>query len=137
MRNKKILFLLFLTTLLSGCFNVEETKTEIDTTLNSYYDSLLFEDVDESISYFLPSSTEYYSQYQSMIKQFNSSNLLFTLNNITYDSVTKDAVILKTEIHITGISSEKEKIDKKIIHTIQMKANSNGVWKINQLVEKK
>jgi hypothetical protein len=51
--------------------------------------------------------------------------------------VSKDAVTLETEVHITGISSEKEKIDKKIIHTIQMKMNSNGVWKINQLTEKK
>jgi hypothetical protein len=135
MKNRKILFIVLFTLFLSGCFNVDEEKMKIKEMVDPFYETLLFEDINETMSFFNQNSDSYFDTYQSFLDTFNSYNLLYKAEGISFTSVTEELIEAKIKVTVSGVSNEGEKIDKQVIHALSFKMDADGIWKINSFVE--
>jgi hypothetical protein len=135
MKNSKILFILFSILFLSGCFNADEEKLEIKKTVKPFYESLLFEEIDDTMIFFNENSKSYFDIYHSFLESFNDYDLLYKAEGISFDSVTKESIQAKIKVSITGVSNEKEKIIKQVIHILIFKMDAEGKWKIDSFSE--
>jgi hypothetical protein len=135
MKNSKILFILVSTLFLSGCFNADEEKMKIKKTVAPFYESLLFEEINDTMLFFNENSKSYFDIYHSFLASFNDYDLLYKAEGISFDSVTKDFIQVKIKVSITGVSKEKEKIAKQVIHILNFKMDAEGKWKIDSFSE--
>ena len=137
MKQIKIVSIVFLSLLiLTGCFNAEEEKLRVQENVEPFYKSLLFEDIDATMTFLYEGTDFYYESYQRFLGEFNSYNLLYKVQKIEFITVTKEQIEIDVDLWVTGINESKEKIDKIIKQHITYKKNSNGDWKISLISDK-
>lgn len=135
---KLLLFLLCVIIALTGCssFNEETAKKEIEKQVNTFYNNLLMEDIDSVMSQVSTDSEQYYDLYDEYRDTFKKYNYDYKLREISYDQISKDAVVVSVYLNISGVNLEQEYDSYDVVQVFTFKSVSNGKWKINQLESK-
>ncbi|MGF7534881.1 hypothetical protein AAGG74_14520 [Bacillus mexicanus] len=135
---KKILNILFLCSLLlTACSsNEEEIKSEITKTIKMFYDELLLENLDGSMSYISKDSEEYYELYDEYRLTFEKYKYSYDLNEISFNEITKNRIVVSVSLVISGVD-ENDKYDSfKEVQVFTIKKNNNGDYKIYDIETK-
>jgi len=135
---KLFLFLLCAIITLTGCssFNEETAKKEIEQQVNTFYNNLLMEDIDAVMSQISTDSEQYYDLYDEYRDTFKKYNYDYKLKEISYDQISKDAIIVSVSLNISGVNLEQEYDSYDIVQVFTFKPVSNGKWKISKLETK-
>lgn len=122
--------LLALVLILSGCGKTDE-QLMVKQMLNNYYEALLLEDLNDSMRFIHPENEEYYRINEDLESTFAQYNYTYTTEGIEFTEPGSTRMVVKVLLRTKGIEEETgEPMDYELIHTYEVKKDSEGEWKI-------
>ena len=116
--------------LLSACSKDDE-KQSILQMLNDYYNAMLVEDLDQTMSYIHPENPEFYKIYQEEQSVFRQFNYRYTVKKVEFINVSDMDATVKVLLNTSGVEEDTDKTDNfDILYTYNLKKDSDGKWKI-------
>ncbi|WP_088362786.1 hypothetical protein [Bacillus cereus] len=137
MKKTLIVFITSCCLLLSACsFDSEKAKTLVRTEIETYYENLLLENIDATMKQIDRDSEQYYSLYNELRDTFQNYNHSYKVNEISFNTITKDRISVTASITISGVDNNDKFESFNTIQEFVFVTTGKDVWKIKSLETK-
>lgn len=126
----RVILIFFSLFLLASCEKTDG-RQEIQIMLERYYESLLLEELDESMDFIHPENEDIYKIYQERESVFREFEYKYTIKKMEFATLSETASSIKVLLNTSGIEEKTgEQQSYDLVYTYELKKDSSGNWKI-------